>query len=124
MSPAVTAQLIGRIARQGQVKPCFVYHFAALDSLEERMICLRDKIASGDIPLAVQTNPLPLATAVVAAAAAAGSHARRSKASEEAARAAALAAVAELGDGNAALLEKIPPQRILYLLRGETAEEG
>ena len=86
------------------------------------MICLRDKIASGEIPLAVQTKALPLARAVVAAASAAGSNARRSKASEEAARAAAVAAVAELGDGNAALLEKIPPQRILYLLRGEAGE--
>ena len=86
------------------------------------MICLRDKIASGDIPLAIQSKALPVAKAVVAAASAAGNYARRSKASEEAARAAAVAAVAELGDAHATLLEKIPPQRILYLLRGDAGE--
>ena len=45
LSPAVIAQTVGRIARQGQARPCFVYHFCVADSVEERMILLRAKLA-------------------------------------------------------------------------------
>lgn len=47
LSPAVTAQLIGRIARMSQTRPCFVYHLAAMGSVEERMIVWRAALARG-----------------------------------------------------------------------------
>jgi SNF2 family DNA or RNA helicase len=41
LSPQVMGQLAGRICRQGQVKPCFVYHMAVAGSVEERIIAMR-----------------------------------------------------------------------------------
>lgn len=48
LSPAVTAQLIGRIARMSQTRPCYVYHLAAIGSVEERMIVWRAALARGN----------------------------------------------------------------------------
>ena len=47
LSPAVSAQLVGRIARQGQTRPCSVYHLVVGGSVEERMLRLRFKLAAG-----------------------------------------------------------------------------
>lgn len=47
LSPAVNAQLIGRICRQGQVRPCYVCHLLVENSVETRMTLLRHRLASG-----------------------------------------------------------------------------
>lgn len=47
LSSAAMSQLIGRVARQGQTKPCFVYHFGVAGSIEERMIKMRVELARG-----------------------------------------------------------------------------
>jgi hypothetical protein len=46
LSLCVQAQTIGRIARQGQTKPCIIYHFVVQDSVEERMVLLRCRLAT------------------------------------------------------------------------------
>jgi hypothetical protein len=48
LSPAIMSQLIGRICRQGQTRPCTVFHFVVKDSVEEMMIKVRAKLAKGD----------------------------------------------------------------------------
>jgi hypothetical protein len=48
LSPAIMSQLIGRICRQGQTRPCTVFHFVVKDSVEEKMIKVRAKLARGD----------------------------------------------------------------------------
>ena len=47
ISPAVFAQLVGRIARQGQSRPCTVYNMVVSNSVEENMIKLRTRLAAG-----------------------------------------------------------------------------
>jgi hypothetical protein len=47
LSPAVFAQLVGRIARQGQTRPCFVYSMIVKGSVEEPMLRLRVRLAAG-----------------------------------------------------------------------------
>ena len=45
LSAGSVAQLIGRIARQGQTRPaCFVYHLAVRRSIEERVLRLRASV--------------------------------------------------------------------------------
>lgn len=41
-------QLQKRIHRQGQKKPCYMYHMAVAESVEERMIQLRHALADGN----------------------------------------------------------------------------
>jgi hypothetical protein len=95
-------QLIGRIARQGQRKPCVVYHLAVYNSIEERLLRLRDKIARGD--------------AATEAAVAGG--AARNKA------AAAAALAARLKDANASLTDRLSTADLLALLdNGATQDE-
>ena len=48
LSPSATSQLVGRICRMSQTRPCFVYHFAVAGSVEERMIRMRDALSRGD----------------------------------------------------------------------------
>ncbi len=47
LSPAVMAQLVGRISRQGQTRPCYVYNFVVDDSIEGAILHLRTRLASG-----------------------------------------------------------------------------
>lgn len=47
LSPAVFAQLVGRIARQGQTRPCFVYDMVIAGSVEVGMLRLRAQLAAG-----------------------------------------------------------------------------
>jgi hypothetical protein len=49
LSPGATAQLVGRIARMSQTKPCYVYHLAVAGSVEERMLVWRDALARGAV---------------------------------------------------------------------------
>jgi SNF2 family DNA or RNA helicase len=44
-SAAVSAQLVGRIARQGQERPCAVYHLVAQGTVEE--VLLRRRVRRG-----------------------------------------------------------------------------
>ena len=112
----MAAQLLGRVARQGQTKACFIYHLAAVDSLEERMIVLRDQLASGAVTPNQTHTPLPLAAATSAEIKAAvacmppGTFKKAKLEREAELEAAARAAVAE--DGNAALLGSIPPRSL------------
>ena len=47
-SHSVTSQLVARIARQGQCRPCVVYHIVPAGSVEERGFLLREARLSGD----------------------------------------------------------------------------
>jgi len=47
LSPAVMAQLVGRVARQGQTRPCVVWDLVAAGSVEEGLVRLRDRLARG-----------------------------------------------------------------------------
>ena len=48
LSAGSVAQLIGRIARQGQARPaCFVYHLVVRRSIEERVLRLRASAKEG-----------------------------------------------------------------------------
>ena len=49
--PSVAAQLIGRITRQGQARPCYIYHVVSEGSVDERLIRMRDRLARGDVEL-------------------------------------------------------------------------
>jgi len=42
------AQTVGRIARQGQTRPCLVYHFAVAGSVEERMLEIQKSGGGGE----------------------------------------------------------------------------
>jgi hypothetical protein len=48
LSPAVMSQLVGRICRQGQTRTCHVFHMVVKDSVEERMIAIRARLARGE----------------------------------------------------------------------------
>ena len=48
ISPYVFAQLVGRIARQGQTRPCFVYDLVIGGSVEVGMLRLRARLAAGE----------------------------------------------------------------------------
>ena len=87
------AQLIGRVARQGQAKPCYVYHLAVKASIEERMVELRAELAAGN------------AMTALSAAGTTGQQAGGAKASGVGA-----------GDTNAASTERLSTAQLLRLL--------
>jgi SNF2 family DNA or RNA helicase len=43
MSPATLQQLCGRISRQGQTKPCAIYHVISSGSVDEGLVMIRSK---------------------------------------------------------------------------------
>ena len=43
MSPATLQQLCGRISRQGQVRPCAIYHVLSEGSVDEGLVKIRSK---------------------------------------------------------------------------------
>jgi SNF2 family DNA or RNA helicase len=43
MSPAILQQVCGRISRQGQVRPCVIYHVLSEGSIDESLVKLRNK---------------------------------------------------------------------------------
>lgn len=45
-SPAVLAQLTARICRMGQTKRCYIYNMVVANTIEERLIQLRQKFAA------------------------------------------------------------------------------
>ena len=105
LSPPTMAQLIGRVARQGQAKPCYVYHMAVCASIEERMVALRAELAAagaGTALSAAGSTSGGAGAAVAAAAAAAGK--------------AGAAASAQAGDTNAASTERLTTAQLLRLL--------
>jgi hypothetical protein len=72
-----------------------IYHLILADSLEERMVCLRERLAAGEVPLRSASNS-----------------------GGAAASAASSAAAGVEKDANASLLSKLPAQELLYLLGG------
>lgn len=106
LSPQETAQLVGRVARQGQRKACVVYHLAVYNSIEERLLRLRDRIARGNAEAAAE--------AALGGGGGGGGDAR----------AKAAAAVARLKDANASLAERLSAADLLALLDGGVSVEG
>lgn len=116
LSPMTMAQLIGRVARQGQAKPVYVYHMAVRGSIEERMVALRADLARGTGSSGSGGAGAALASSGASASAAAGG-------------AKGAAAGAGAGDTNAASTERLSTAQLLRLLDlsstgGAAAEAG
>ena len=47
-SPAQVAQLTARVVRMGQAKPCYIYHMVVANTIEERLLELRTRLAGGE----------------------------------------------------------------------------